>query len=452
MHPRNQSTIEYVIANRDILLCYFSLGFLLQLPVTVMRYFLVDECHLAADGLAEVAAVLSFPWAVKPLTAFLSEQFVSRFLARSRQIALAYFLAGLCWLSFLFFRGSLFLVLFYGFLSSFFSSFADVCQDACLIRRINRNETLHGRGRLQSFVLAFRSFGSLVGSFVSGGLALLHRPFFFIAILHLAGSLCGWRLKTLPFYRSGGDRSGGSDRNGGSDRSGGSNSGDSSGDSSGGGDTSLHKTTCGVCTEMCHAFLYAERWVFVLTLFILALPLTDFAVLQYYFQKGQQVKPITFAVTDAVSCIFMIAASLFFNYKLKGKNWKATIMLTQCIMMLIIASNLLLINRWIVVQAETYMVLKAVVGSFFGQLSFMPLAVKAADLCPENYEGTFYSLYMSTLNLGSVTSETITAEATRALEINAITGERTEIFYALVILTNIIALFLFHTIYRKQVN
>ena len=451
MLPRDQSAREYVFVNRDILLCYFCLGFLLQLPVTVMRFFLVNECNLAADGLAEVAAVLSFPWAVKPFTAFLSEQFISRFLDRNRQIAFAYFLAGLCWLSFLFFRGNLFLVLFYGFLSSFFSSFADVCQDACLIRRINRNETLHGRGRLQSFVLAFRAFGSLVGSFVSGGLALLSSPFFFIAIMHLAGVICGWRLKTLPFHRNNSNiaRHRNNSDSGRSD----SDSCDSGrGDSGRGGNNRLHKTTCGVCREMCHALLYTERWLFVLTLFILALPLTDFAVLQYYFQKGQQVQPITFAITDAVSCIFMIAASLFFNYKLKGKNWKTTIMLTQCIMMLLTASNMLLVNRWIIVQAETYMLAKAVIGSFFGQLSFMPLAVKAADLCPENYEGTFYSLYMSTLNLGSVASETITAEATRALKVNAITGEQTETFYAFVILTNIIALFVFHTVYRKQAN
>ena len=409
MLPIDQS--KYLIGNWDMLLCYFSLGLLLQLPVTVMRYFLVDDCTLGPAKIAEVAAIISFPWAVKPVTAFFSEEIVSKFLSRNVQIALAYALSGLCWFAFLFFNDDLFLVLFYGFLSSFFSSFADVCQDAAMVRRINSREAVHGRGRLQSFVLASRSFGSLVGSFLSGGFALLDHPFLFIALLHFVGVFSGWRLRTLPIRKNG---------------------------------QRVHKSTCKVCTEICEALLYPERWLFVLTLFILALPLSDFAILQYFFQKVENIKPITFAITDAISCVFMILASLFFNWKLKDKNWKSVIMLTQCIMFVVIASNLLLINRWIIVEASTYMFIKSTIASFFGQLAFMPLVVKAADLTVEGYEGTFYSLYMSTLNLGSVVSEEISGAGTRLLNVNAVTGHNTEIFYAVVLLSNVASLLFLH--------
>ena len=190
--------------------------------------------------------------------------------------------------------------------------------------------------------------------------------------------------------------------------------------------------------------MYPERWLFVLTLFILALPVSDFAILQYYFQKGKNVQPITFAVSDAISCVCMIVASLFFNYKLKNKNWKSVIMLTQCVIFLIINTNLLLINRWITIDAAAYMILKAAIGSFFTQIAFMPLIVKAADLTMDGYEGTFYSLYMSTLNLGAVLSEELSGVSTRLLNVNAINGNNTEIFYVLILTSNVMSLFFLH--------
>ena len=74
----------------------------------------------------------------------------------------------------------------------------------------------------------------------------------------------------------------------------------------------------------------------------------------------------------------------------------------------------------------------------------MPLVVKAADLTVEGYEGTFYSLYMSTLNLGSVVSEEISGAGTRLLNVNAVTGHNTEIFYAVVLLSNVASLLFLH--------
>ena len=172
MFPIDKAFFVYLGKNRDILCAYFSLGFLLQLPVTVMRFFLVDRLKLGRAMLAQSAAVVAFPWAVKMGTGFLSDNFLSKWIPRNRQIAIAYGLAGLCWFAFLFLppssTDSLFLVLFYGFLSSFFMSLADVCQDGLMVRRINADSS-NANGRLPeplalllgvSFPVALRFFFS----------------------------------------------------------------------------------------------------------------------------------------------------------------------------------------------------------------------------------------------------------------------------------------------------
>ena len=454
MFPIDQSVFSYLRQNRDMLFAYFSLGFLLQLPVTVMRFFLVDRMELGSAMLAQCAAIVAFPWAIKPGTAFLSDNFLSKCIPRNRQVAAAYGFAGLCWLAFLFLpdgsTDSLYLVLFYGFLSSFFMSLADVCQDGLMVRRIHADSS-NGNGRLQSFVLASRAFGSLLGSFLSGGLALLFRPFLFIALLHIVGILSGLQLKTLTGQHE--DRSGSSRDGGGSSRDGGGSSRDGGGSSRDGGDGGrrrVHGNTCREsCTEFCKALCWDERLLFVGVLFLLAMPLSDFAILQYWFQKTKGVQPFSFAFADALAYIAMILGSLTFNAYFRKTDWRVVVMLSQCVSFVFIATNMLLVNDYLTVQPESYLFVRAGIASFFGHIGFMPLAVKAADLVPEGFESTFYSLYMSNLNFGAVVSEELSGLTTKVLGIDTSTNNSVY-FYFFVIVSNLISLFVFHQVYKND--
>ena len=405
-----------------MLFAYFSLGFLLQVPVTVMRFYLVDRLKLGSAMLAQSAAIVAFPWAVKMGTGFLSDNFLSKCIPRNRQVAFAYGLAGLCWLAFLLLPAdgsdSLFLVLFYGFLSSFFMSLADVCQDGLMVRRIHMDSS-HGNGRLQSFVLASRAFGSLLGSFLSGGLALFLQPFFFIGLLHLLGVISGLGLSIDRREQGDGNRD-------------------------------LHKYTCkDSCTTFCRALVWGERLLFIGTLFLLAMPLSDFALLQYWFQKTKGVKPFTFALSDALAYVAMILASLFFNAFLRKKDWRVVVMLSQCVAFAFIGTNMLLVNNYLIVQPELYLLFRAGIASFFGHVGFMPLAVKAADLVPDGFESTFYSLYMSNLNFGAVVSEELSGLMTKALGLDT-TADNSVYFYFFILASNIVSLLVFHYAYKNN--
>ena len=414
MFPIDQRTLSYLNENGDMLFCYFSLGLLLQIPVTVMRYFLVDNLGLGPADLAEVAALVAFPWAVKPFTAFFSENIVSRCVQRRFQIAFAYGLSGFAWLGFLLpsnliASGRLAGCLFLAFLSSFFNSFADVCLDACMVRRVRLYADLNGNGRLQSFVLASRAFGGLVGSFLSGLFALFSNPFLFIGLLHVVGFVAGWKLKSLPVQPNVGR---------------------------------LHQSTCSL-----RKTLTTERLLFVFVLFAIATPVSDFAIMQYFYQHEKKVRPMTFSAADVIASVMMIAASLFFNMFLRQSPWQSVVMLSQCVLLVVLSTNMLLITGLLEVDASFYLIVRNIISPFFGHIGFMPLVVRAANLVPVGLEGTFYSLYMSTVNLGSVTSEGLSGLLTRVL------GTKTKsailCYYIIATVHNMFSYLTFHIAYGK---
>lgn len=412
MFPVDQRTLCYLHDNGDMLFCYFSLGLLMQVPVTVMRYFLVNDLGLGPAELAEVAALVAFPWAVKPFTAFLSENFVSRFLKRRTQVAFAYGLSGLAWLGFLFpssFFASTRLsgCIFLAFVSSLFNSFADVCLDACMVRRVRLDPDIHGDGRLQSFVLATRAFGGLLGSFLSGLFALFSSPFILIGLLHVVGFVAGWKLKSLPVQANVGR---------------------------------VHQNTCSLTNT-----LTTERLLFVVVLFAIATPVSDFAIMQYFYQHDKGVQPMIFSAADVIASVMMIFASLFFNAFLRQRPWQSVVMLSQCVLLVVLATNMLMITGLLTIDASVYLILRNVVSPFFGHIGFMPLAVRAAELVPVGLEGTFYSLYMSTVNLGSVIGEELTGLLTRALGTNTKSGILC--YYILATVHNMFSYLTFHIAY-----
>ena len=179
------------------------------------------------------------------------------------------------------------------------------------------------------------------------------------------------------------------------------------------------------------------------------MPLSDFALMQYWFQKTKKVQPFTFALSDALAYVSMIFASLFFNAFLRKKDWRVVVMLTQCIAFMFIGSNMLLLNNYLIIQPEAYLLFRAGIASFFGHIGFMPLAVKAADLVPDGLESTFYSLYMSNLNFGAVVSEELSGLMTKALNLDT-TTDNSVYFYFFILASNIVSLLVFHYVYKNE--
>ena len=138
-------------------------------------------------------------------------------------------------------------------------------------------------------------------------------------------------------------------------------------------------------------------------------------------------------------CAFVLSFNAFF----RAVDATRLIMLTQVVAIFFLAINLLLVNEYLHMDASGYLLFLKLFGSFFGHIGFMPLAVRAADLVPDGQEGTFYSLYMSCLNFGTVVSEGLTGVVSRALAVNDSLGN-TSLFYLLIVVMNAAVLFVLH--------
>ena len=154
-----------------------------------------------------------------------------------------------------------------------------------------------------------------------------------------------------------------------------------------------------------------------------------------------------FSAADVIASVMMMSASLFFNAFLRQRPWQSVVMLSQCVLLVVLATNMLMITGLLRIDASVYLILRNIVSPFFGHIGFMPLAVRAAELVPVGLEGTFYSLYMSTVNLGSVISEELTGLLTRALGTK--TASAILCYYILAVVHNMFSYLTFHTAYGK---
>jgi hypothetical protein len=156
---------------------------------------------------------------------------------------------------------------------------------------------------------------------------------------------------------------------------------------------------------------------------------------------------MTFSVADVIASVMMIAASLFFNAFLRQRPWQSVVMLSQCVLLVVLSTNMLLITGLLEVDASFYLIVRNIISPFFGHIGFMPLVVRAANLVPVGLEGTFYSLYMSTVNLGSVTSEELSGLLTRVV------GTKTKsailCYYIIATVHNMFSYLTFHIAYGK---
>lgn len=191
--------------------------------------------------------------------------------------------------------------------------------------------------------------------------------------------------------------------------------------------------------------MWSERIIFVAVLFAIATPVSDFAIMQYFYQHEKGLQPMIFSVADATASVMMIAASLFFNAFLRHKAWQSVIMLSQCVLLIVLATNMLLITGVLPLNPSVHLILRNIISPFFGHIGFMPLAVRAADLVPEGLEGTFYSLYMSTVNLGGVVGEELSGLLTRVLGTD--TNSALLCYYIIVTVHNMFSYLTFHIAY-----
>ena len=103
--------------------------------------------------------------------------------------------------------------------------------------------------------------------------------------------------------------------------------------------------------------------------------------------------------------------------------------------------NIMFGRRVIQPDASTYLSATSLVGAFIGHLSFMPIAVMAANYCPENIEATMYAFFMALINLFSVISSSLSSIIISLLKIEDYESDNIWYYYLLDISMDLLSIY-----------
>lgn len=77
------------------------------------------------------------------------------------------------------------------------------------------------------------------------------------------------------------------------------------------------------------------------------------------------------------------------------------------------------INRQLGISDEWFCLSDEILLTVLGRLSFMPVLVLAARICPEGVEATLFATLMSICNSGAVTGSFVGSVLTKVLDVNS---------------------------------
>lgn len=183
--------------------------------------------------------------------------------------------------------------------------------------------------------------------------------------------------------------------------------------------------------------------MFVFILFLYSYEPSDGTIVEYMLIKKFKIEASTFAVADMISYFSIVLASMFFDAFLRKVHIASIVVTTNiAAFLLIILRNLFITDR-MQMDTNVFLYTMAFVGSFIGQISFLPFAIIAAKLCPKALEGTVYAFFMAISNFSGIISRELSGIFTNLFQIkNTIMFEKQNMdqFYLLCFALDVIGL------------
>ena len=149
-----------------------------------------------------------------------------------------------------------------------------------------------------------------------------------------------------------------------------------------------------------------------------------------------------FRSAESLAFIAITFSSIFYNKFLRKIEHVKVITITSVIMLFFPWLNIMFGRRVIQPDASTYLSVTSLVGAFIGHLSFMPIAVMAANYSPENIEATMYAFFMALINLFSVMSSSLSSIVISLLKIEDYESDNIWYYYLLDIGMDLLSIYL----------
>ncbi|KAH7447161.1 hypothetical protein KP509_01G094400 [Ceratopteris richardii] len=387
-----------------ITIVYFVQG-VLGLSSLAVSFFLKDDLHLDPAESAVISGVSAFPWLIKPLYGFISDG-LPFFGYRRRSYLVACGLIGAAsWALMAMVVDDKYGAAIAIILSSLSVAFSDVVVDSMAVERA-RGESQYTSGSIQSLCWGSSAAGSIVSAYFSGSLIETYGVRFIFsvtAVLPLLTSAVAVFVNEQPFTQM---RSGRSVKD------------------------QEELTVFSAALE--HAkdqtkYLWKtikEPTILLPTLFIFfwqATPTSDTAM--FFFSTNKLgFQPEFLGRVRLITSFASLAGVGLYNSFLKSVPLRTMFLWTTILGCLLSLTQLLLVtgaNNQLGISNEWFAMGDSLILTVLGQVSFMPVLVLAARICPPGVEATLFATLMSISNGGGVCGGLLGAWLTQLLGVTS---------------------------------
>ncbi|GKV42444.1 hypothetical protein SLEP1_g49848 [Rubroshorea leprosula] len=385
--------VELSPDNVAVAMVYFVQG-VLGLSRLAVSFYLKDDLHLDPAETAVISGFSALPWLIKPVYGFISDSIPLFGYRRRSYLVLSGLLGALSWSLMATVVDSKYSTAFCILLGSLSVAFSDVVVDSMVVERA-RGESQSMSGSLQSLCWGSSAFGGIVSSYFSGSLvdaygvrfvfgltALLPLITSAVAVLVKEQRVLGpARVQNIPFASP-----------------------------------SFLESSREHVIELCKAVRQPK--VFLPTFFIFlwqATPQSDSAMFFFTTNRLGFTPEFLGRVKLVTSFASLLGVGLY-NGFLKNVPLRKIFLVTTVIGTALGMTQVFLVtglNREFGISDEWFAIGDSLILTVLSQVSFMPVLVLAAKLCPEGMEATLFATLMSVSNGGSVVGGLIGAGLTQ---------------------------------------
>ncbi|MCC0176053.1 folate/biopterin family MFS transporter [Waterburya agarophytonicola K14] len=389
-----------------ILTVYFVQG-ILGLARLAVSFFLKDDLGLTPAEVAALTGISSLPWIIKPLFGFISDGLPIFGYRRRPYLILSGFLGTISWLALATLVNSAWTATLVILLTSLSVAVSDVIVDSLIVERA-REESLSQSGSLQSLSWGCSALGGLITAYFSG-LLLQHlsssQVFEITATFPLIVSAVAWLIAEEKIDSS--------------------NS------------KSKISPVKGQIKQLWGALKQKQVWLPIAFLFVWqATPTADSAF--FFFSTNELgFEPEFLGRVRLVTSFASLIGIFLFQRYLKTVPFRKILGWSTVIAAVLGMTTLLLVthaNRALGIDDRWFSLGDSLILTVVGQITWMPVLVLSARLCPKGVEATLFALLMSIWNLSGLLSHELGALLTSWL---GVTESNFDQLWLLVTITNL---------------
>ncbi len=358
-----------------ILSVYIVQG-ILGISRLAVSFFLKDELALSPAEVSALMGIAALPWVVKPVFGFISDGLPIFGYKRRPYLILAGLLGVAAWLYLATSVHTAATATLAIAMTSLSVAFSDVIVDSLIVERA-RNESLSKSGSLQSLCWGAAAMGGLISAYFSGLLLeqfSTRTVFGFTAAFPLLGCVAAWFIAEEAIDRD-----------------------------------SEQKTIVRVQIQQLWAAISQKKiWLPTLFLFLWQCTPTADSAFFYFSTNELGFTPEFLGRVRLVTSLASLLGIWLFQRFFKTIPFRKIFLWTTIFSSLLGLTALLLVthtNRTLGIDDHWFALGDSLILTVMGQLTFMPVLVLAARLCPPGIEATLFALLMSVMNLSGLVSK-----------------------------------------------